>query len=172
MPEQRRVFIALWPDEHARAQLDRIARQLAGPGRPVPRAHLHLTLAFAGNVAVDRADCLAQKLGRLRLPTIAILLDRFGHFEGPGVTWIGPSRPIESLDRLAADARALCAGCGIEPDAQPFAPHVSLRRFAEPPSALGPASPVHWFATRVVLIESGRRGHPGPYRVLARTDAG
>lgn len=171
MPEQRRIFLALWPDEHTRTQLDRVARQLTGPGRSVPRAHLHLTLAFAGNVTVEQADCLGQRLGRLRLPTIPVLLDRFGHFERPGITWIGPSQPIGSLDRLAADARALCAGCGIEPDVQPFVPHVSLRRFAQPPSTPGPAIPIHWFATRVVLIESGRHGHPGPYRVLAGVDA-
>ncbi len=171
MPDQRRVFIALWPDEHTRVQMDRVARQLAGPGPAVPRAHLHLTLAFAGNVAVEQADCLGQRLGRLRLSTIPVLLDRFGHFERPGLTWIGPSQSIDSLDRLAGDARALCAGCGIAPDGQPFVPHVSLRRFAQPPSVPGPVSPIHWFATRVVLIESGRHGHPGTYRVLARADA-
>ena len=165
---KRRVFLALWPDESTRGALHHLARGLDLGGRPVPRAHLHLTLAFPGTIDAPRADCLAARLPSLHFDPIPILLDRVGHFEGPRVAWTGTSRPPRELDQLAARARGLCLACGVATDDRPFEPHVSLRRHARPPAGPELAEPIHWFADTLALIESGSHGHPGPYRVLAR----
>ena len=164
----KRVFLALWPDETTRGALHHLARELDVGGRPVPRAHLHLTLAFPGTIEAEQADCLAARLGSLHFDPIAILLDRVGHFDGPRVAWAGPSRSPRELDQLAERGRGLCLACGVETDDRPFEPHVSLRRHARPPANPELAEPIHWFADTVALIESGRYGHPGPYRLLAR----
>ncbi|MFI9652984.1 2'-5' RNA ligase family protein [Guyparkeria halopsychrophila] len=71
------------------------------------------------------------------------------------------------IERLAAEARGLCLACGVRADTWPFVPHVTLRRFTQPPAASVVETPVHWYADRLALIESGRHGHPGPYRVIA-----
>ncbi len=164
----KRVFLALWPDEPTRASLHHLARGLDVGGRAVPRAHLHLTLAFPGSIDAARADRLAERLTSLHFDPIPILLDRAGHFGGPRVVWAGPTRSPRELDQLAERARGLCLACGVETDDRPFEPHVSLRRHAQPPSCHELAEPVHWFADTLVLIESGKNGHPGPYRLLAR----
>ncbi|MFI9652988.1 RNA 2',3'-cyclic phosphodiesterase [Guyparkeria halopsychrophila] len=163
----RRVFLALWPDDATRAALHHVARSLPR-GRGVPTAHLHLTLAFPGNVGIDVADCLAERLNFLAFSPIPLVLDRLGHFAGPRVTWIGPRRAPEALEQLAAEARGLCLACGVRADARPFVPHVTLRRFARPSTCLDLDEPMHWFADTLVLVESGNDGHPGPYRLLAR----
>ena len=167
MTEKRRVFLALWPDDATRAALHHIARGLDVGGRPVPRAHLHLTLAFPGTIEARQADCLAERLASLPADSIPILLDRLGHFAGARVAWLGPSRVPPALARLAAEARGLCLACGVETDDRPFVPHVTLRRFARAPGGATIEPPIHWFAETVVLIESGHDGHPGPYRLLA-----
>ena len=164
---KRRVFLALWPDEAIRGELHHLAHGLDVGGRPVPRAHLHLTLAFPGTIEAERADCLAARLDELSFDPIPVLLDRVGHFERARVAWAGPSRCPAALDRLAARARGLCLACGVQTEARPFAPHVSLRRHARAPDTPALGAPIHWFADRIVLIESGSQGNPGPYRLLA-----
>ncbi|KTG16185.1 MULTISPECIES: RNA 2',3'-cyclic phosphodiesterase [unclassified Guyparkeria] len=170
-PKQR-VFLALWPDEATRGALHHLARGLDLGGRPVPRGHLHLTLAFPGTIDSARAACLAERLDSLRFDPIPILLDRVGHFDRARVAWAGPSRCPEELHRLAERARGLCLACGIATDGRPFAPHVSLRRHAHAPREPVLDEPIHWFADRLVLIESGSHGRPGPYHVLAGLPAG
>lgn len=169
MSDARRVFLALWPDDTTRGMLDAEAKRLIGPGRPVPKAHLHLTLAFAGTIPAPQADCIAREIGTLVQEAFPLTLDRLGHFERARVSWIGPSETPAALGTLAARAQDLGRACGATPDNHPFQPHVTLRRFARPPERERPERPIHWSATEVVLIESGQGGHPGPYKVLART---
>ena len=165
---KKRVFLALWPDEHSRAALNHVARDLDVGGRAVPHAHLHLTLAFPGTIEAARAACLAERISSLHFDPIPVLLDRLGHFEKARMTWAGPRRCPDELARLAERARGLCLACGVATDARPFAPHVSLRRHARPPARPDLDEPIHWFADTLVLVESGNNGHPGPYRLLAR----
>lgn len=164
----RRVFLALWPDEGMRGALHHLAGMMDVGGRCVPRDHLHLTLAFPGTIKAAQAACLAERLSSLRFDPIPILLDRLGYFPRAKVAWAGPSQPPEALGQLAERARGLCLACGIEIADRPFQPHVTLRRFARPPSQVVLDEPLHWFADTLVLVESGRDGHPGPYRLLAR----
>ncbi|WP_018866934.1 MULTISPECIES: RNA 2',3'-cyclic phosphodiesterase [unclassified Thioalkalivibrio] len=169
-PEFRRVFLALWPDTATRERLDRLGRTLDGPGRPIPPEHLHLTLAFAGTVPAGQADCLAGHLGSLASDPLELTLDRLGHFARPRITWVGPDDPPAALLDLADRAHALCRECGIDTGPpRPFRPHVSLRRHAAPPARERIETPLHWATDTIALIESGRDGHPGPYRILART---
>ena len=168
--QTRRVFIALWPDEATRRQLVQTADALDGPGRRVPPAHLHLTLAFPGAVAAERVDCLTAGLERLHTRPFRLILDQLGYFAAARVTWVGPSRPPDRLQGLAERAKALCEDCGIELDSRPFVPHVTLRRGSQnlPDDAVS-VEPIDWRVTTVALVESGNNGHPGAYRVLART---
>jgi len=167
--DRQRVFIALWPDEATRRRLDGLADEL--PGRRVPATHLHLTLAFPGTVSAERVDCLAAGLEHLETRPFQLTLDRLGHFGAARVTWVGPGRTPDRLQRLAERARTLCEECGIALDSRPFVPHVTLRRGTEgPPGNASSIEPIDWRVTSVALVESGNDGHPGRYRVLARTD--
>lgn len=164
---RHRVFIALWPDDAVRDRLDALARNLTDPGRPVPRAHLHLTLAFAGVLSTVQAECLGKQLPVLSCAPIPLVLDQLGYFARPKVRWIGPTEWPSALDDLAREARALCRECGVRLDAQPFHPHVTLRRFAPSPAESTPFTSIGWTARRIVLVESGRNGRPGRYWILA-----
>jgi 2'-5' RNA ligase len=167
--EKRRVFIALWPDERTRARLADLADSLPGPGRRVPPAHLHLTLAFPGTVPAERAECLVRNLNRLTIEPFSLSLDRLGHFEAAGVTWAGPSTVPGRLAQLADRARDLCEDCGIELDGRPFVPHVTLRRGTSgPPEDMETIEPIDWQVGTVALVELEAPGHPGAYRLLAR----
>jgi 2'-5' RNA ligase len=163
---QQRVFFALWPDEALRGKLSRLARQLEGDGRPVPAEHLHLTLAFPGTVPAGVVSRLVARMRSVEVPAIRLRLDALGYFARPRIAWVGPSEVPETLGQLARALNALCAEAGVRPEQRPFRPHVSLRRGV---TRFQPARfpPLDWMTDRIVLVESGRDGHPGLYRILA-----
>ncbi|AGA33891.1 2'-5' RNA ligase [Thioalkalivibrio nitratireducens DSM 14787] len=165
--DRRRVFFALWPDDALRDRLARLSRELRANGRLVPVAHLHLTLAFAGVVPAPVVTRIATDANRLARPAIRLTLDRLGHFRRPRIAWVGPSDAPAELDALAQSLSGICRDAGVAMDDRPFRPHVTLRRFVTR-MASGPIEPIAWVAPEMVLIESGRGGHPGPYRVLQR----
>lgn len=161
----RRVFFALWPDDGLRSRLAAVANDMAADGRLVPAEHLHLTLAFPGTVSTEVVAGLISRAEGIEGPPLHLRLDRVGYFPRPRVAWLGPSEVPSELEALAAWLRGICRDCGLRMEDRPFRPHVTLRRFV---SRFEPASiePLDWSADRVVMIESGRGGHPGAYRVL------
>jgi RNA 2',3'-cyclic 3'-phosphodiesterase len=165
--DQQRVFFALWPEDPLRAPLARLARDLQANGRPVPPEHLHLTLAFPGTVAASVVRDLVCRAGQLEVPAIRLTLDRLGHFPRPRVAWIGPSETPPELSVLASALAGICRDAGIRMEQRAFRPHVTLRRFVTRLEAV-PVGPLEWVADGMVLIESGRGGRPGPYRILHR----
>jgi len=161
----QRVFFALWPDDGLRARLAALARRMPADGRLVPPEHLHLTLAFPGTVSSEVVAGLISRAAAIRGAPIHLRLDHFGHFSGPRVAWLGSSKIPPELEALAASLQGVCRDSGVRMDDRPFRPHVTLRRFVTRFEAV-PIEPLDWWADRMVLIESGHGGHPGPYRVL------
>ncbi len=163
---QQRVFLALWPDDVLRGRLSWLARQLEGDGRPVPAEHLHLTLAFPGTVPAGVVSGLIARMRSVEVPAIRLRLDALGYFERPRIAWVGPSEVPETLVELAGALNGICAEAGVRMEQRPFRPHVSLRRGV---TRFQPARvpPLDWMTDRIVLVESGKGGHPGPYRILA-----
>ncbi len=160
-----RVFFALWPDQRLRATLAALARSLPADGRPVPAAHLHLTLAFPGTVSAAKVAEMSARADRLRLPKIRLMLGRLGWFPRPRVAWIGPSRTVPELESLAAELKGLCEASGVRMEDRAYRPHVTLRRFVTRFESFD-VEPMEWRPGEMVLIESGQAGHPGPYQVL------
>jgi 2'-5' RNA ligase len=162
-----RVFFALWPDEPLRGQLFQMAQQLDADGRTVPAAHLHLTLAFPGTVPAAVANRLADAMCAIEVPLIRLRLDTLGYFTRPRIAWVGPSEVPETLAELANALNRICSQAGAPAECGVFRPHVSLRRgVTHVRTAEVPA--LDWSTDRIVLVESGRDGHPGPYRIRSR----
>ncbi|MDZ7653158.1 MAG: RNA 2',3'-cyclic phosphodiesterase [Burkholderiaceae bacterium] len=154
-----RCFVALWPDPQAAARLDAIARELAGTypqARPVPRANLHLTLAFIGALATGRAQGVAARLQTLDATPITWMVDRIDRFDGPRVAWAGGPAPAALTD-LVQRVQALLDAAGVPFDRRPYLPHVTLLRHL-PPGTTGLARvltpPIAWRAGRAVLLQS------------------
>lgn len=161
----QRVFFALWPDDHLRVRLAALARRMPADGRLVPPEHLHLTLAFPGTVSSEVVAGLIRRAGAIRGAPIHLRLDHLGHFPGPRVAWLGSAKTPPELAALAASLQGVCRDSRVRLDDRPFRPHVTLRRFVTRFESV-PIEPLEWRTDRMVLVESGQRGHPGPYRVL------
>jgi 2'-5' RNA ligase len=149
-----RLFLAVWPDDAARAQLAAYRDGWHWPAgaRPVDDDKLHLTLHFIGVFERSRVAALSEALASVAsVPTQL-------HGDRPEV-WRGGI----ALLRLHADAhlfamhRALAdilSGEGVALDPRPFSPHVTLARRARhgtPPAA--PAQ-LEWPVRGFALVES------------------
>ncbi|CDH47641.1 RNA 2',3'-cyclic phosphodiesterase [Candidatus Contendibacter odensensis] len=166
--DQRRLFLALWPEDAERRQMAEMAASIAGRRR-VRDAHLHLTLVFLG--ATDSAHLAAYEaaLADVSVPILDLILDRYGYWPRPRILWLGCSRSSLELDNLVANLRQRLCGCGFTPERRPFQAHITLARNHPGPAPMqSPVAPVHWRIGEVALVESLREENGSCYRVLRR----
>ena len=138
-----RLFVALALPEAAKAELarllDRCRRTAPERGlRWVRAENAHLTLRFLGETDPAAVPALAEDLAGVAARHAAIDAEIGtlpGAFppRGPArVVWLDVA-PHDPITALARDVAAACEGrLGLEPEARPFTPHLTLAR-ANPP---------------------------------------
>lgn len=159
-PAEARVFFALWPDNKVRTALHLAAVDCGKRfgGRVMQAPTLHLTLAFIGNVALDRLPALHAAADAVASPAFELTLDRLGFWGHNRILWAGSRQGHEGLSQLAAQLaghlQAQGWSTGIR-TGQPFAPHVTLMRNVEAKRPeLPELPPIAWSCERFVLVRS------------------
>jgi 2'-5' RNA ligase len=137
-----RLFIAIDLSDEAReaivAEQKRIAAALGGTKTSlkwVKADHAHLTLVFLGHVDAGRAAAVVEAVGGdVDIGPFDIVLDGVGVFPprgAPRVLWIGTTTGATGLVALARELSTRVAGLGVELEARPFHPHLTLGRWRE-----------------------------------------
>lgn len=145
------------------------AAQAVIPGRYLPAANHHITLAFLGEVAPERLREAQAVLARCAagVPAPRLTLGGLSHFGRPQnailILRVHSEPALDALhERLV---RALLAS-RLPADPGPFSPHITLARHAVMPECLPPApAPLCFRADRAHVFLSAR-GEDG---VLAYT---
>lgn len=135
-----RLFAALVPPPEAVEHLDAFleVRRSAAGFRWSAAEHLHVTLAFYGDVEEWRLDELVERLrtAAARRTPLSARVAGGGAFPDPAaarVLWAGLEvEPTGELDRLAEGCRTAGAVSGARVDGQRFRPHVTLARLGRP----------------------------------------
>jgi 2'-5' RNA ligase len=157
-PLKERVFFALIPPPAVRQELLR-AQQLWCremtihlKGKVIPVANFHLTLSFIGQQTSEQIEALKRQAMQIETAPFSLKIDRWGHFEGPRIGWIGCQAPLE-LAQLAQqlDADPMC-----------FTPHISLFRGWSLALPKAMPNPIVWHAERFDLM----RSHRGEYQSI------
>jgi 2'-5' RNA ligase len=150
-----RLYFALWPQETVRLRLDAAAATIAvdSQGRRVPRANLHLTLHFIGNVYLAQMECLQRAARLVRAAAFDLTIDQQGYFNKPRVAWLGCSNPPAALDDLHQQLGRHLQICDYEPEVRPYQPHVTVARKIGPIAAEADFAAVDWRVTEFALIE-------------------
>lgn len=136
-----RSFIAVSPDAATKEQL---ATQVAPlwamfeDVRWVRDAHLHITLAFLGDLDAARLQSVIELVRPViaALPAFRLSLAGGGAFPDwsrPRVVWLG-STDAASLTALANGVRAACERAGWKAEAR-FTPHLTIGRMKRPLAA-------------------------------------
>lgn len=137
-----RLFVALDVDDVAREALGalrmRLARRLdSGRGglRWTQPEHLHLTLAFIGEVPDADATPIAEALTpAMTLAPYALVFGGLGVFPprgGPRVLWIGATRGARETIELQRRVAERLVGIGVALEQRPFHAHLTLGRWRD-----------------------------------------
>ncbi|MDQ3565249.1 MAG: RNA 2',3'-cyclic phosphodiesterase [Pseudomonadota bacterium] len=163
----QRLFFALWPSEEARAGLAEVMASLhVRQAKPVPADNLHITLLFLGSVTAQTRIC-AEKVGEgIAGHPFELRLDQIGYWPKSGILWLGAREAPESLAALVRSLHLGIAGCGIDLDARPFKPHVTLMRKALVVRRERPLVAVAWRVDDFALVESKTTPDGSHYQVL------
>jgi len=176
-----RLFVALSIPvdvrENLSSMIDELCRADARP-RWVNPGNLHITLKFIGEVSSDGVTEIATALGTVHAAQHVKLGFRgigfFPDARRPNVAWVGiASSP--NLVPLASDVNLALSPLGIAREEKPFAPHLTIARFAK--TRLSPALKAEiekWknrsFGTLTTrefhLVESKRKSTGAEYTTL------
>jgi RNA 2',3'-cyclic 3'-phosphodiesterase len=166
-----RAFFGLPIPEAQREQLDPYLAACVAKApefRWVPASNLHLTIRFIGSIERSVADGIADQLAEPPLAGFDLELGEVGTFSrGPlvRVVWLQVKLGAEPARELAARVEAACVRAGMEPEARPFRPHLTIARARGrngadlPPLPSTPDLPP-WRADELILYRShlGRAG--------------
>ena len=129
-------FFAAWPPAATAAALEAWAKALEG--RVTAAQKIHLTLAFLGRVAADRASGAARSI---QGSAHALPLERAQYWKHNRIIWAGPRETPAALAALVEALHAALRRAGYTLEERPYAAHVTLLRSAPPreTAVAGPA---------------------------------
>jgi len=168
-PSSVRLFFALVPDTSVRLAFGELARSVArrSRGRSISADHLHLTLAFLGDVPAPAMPQL-QAVGDA-LPQIGAVLvfDTLGAWRASGVAWVAPAVVPQSITDLHATLAAGLGRAGFALEERAFRPHITLARRCVQPQPRSRCEPLRWRVDRVCLVGSELQSEGPVYREIA-----
>ncbi len=154
LPGQLALDIAGWRE-----------RSFPLPGRPVPAANFHITLAFIGDVAENRLDILCDDVDgavdKRGISGGSLQLDQVGFWPRPGIYWLGPSAWPDALEALAGRLGTLGTVHGSQKRRDSFQPHVTLFRGCEGAPPAPANAPSFELPYREFLLMESRQGKRG-----------
>jgi RNA 2',3'-cyclic 3'-phosphodiesterase len=141
LADKVRAFVAVDVDDRIRRQvahLEAAFRPVTTGAKWVEPALCHITLKFLGSVPGEQLPAITEAGWRVAAAVQPFELDfrgvgAFPRWRGARVLWMG----LDGAAPLAALQAALeqeLAPLGFEPQGRPFAPHLTLARFKQPPS--------------------------------------
>jgi 2'-5' RNA ligase len=122
LPEQTLDAVSSWQTAHIRA------------GRPVPRDHLHLTLAFLGHRPVEELDPIgaALRAAAAGAAPIRLVPERYRETRSVGMLVLKDERGAATA--MAEELHERLERLGIyERERRPWLPHLTVVRFRERP---------------------------------------
>ena len=182
-----RIFVAVEPDDAARAALAKLTSALrerspeaARAWRWVPPENVHITLHFLGEISEERTGALISGLGpELDLPAFDVDVDQLGQVPPAGrprVLWAAVGAGRDALESLQQATGARLAAQGFPSDDRPFVPHLTLARFRDGSRrgrgqlpVLEPFAPVRWPVRAVTVLRSHLSDGPARYETIHRT---
>jgi 2'-5' RNA ligase len=159
-PRNHRLFLALWPDDAVRGNVQAHAEGWvipAGSVRYTPQ-DWHVTLHFLGSIPTDRVVTIAAGID-VPIEPFELVLDQ-PRLWPRGLAVVGASRTppaLKSLHERLADA---LRGLQLTVETRPYRPHLTLARRADqavlPKSPLPIVLPARAF---VLVVSTGRTAH-------------
>lgn len=167
---KKRLFLALWPDDPVRQQLNSILGKLNeqsfNGSSAVSQENLHMTLLFLGDVHESEMVDLISSLENISVLPFTLSIDRWGHFHKPGILWLGITEIPDQLNQLFKQIKAIVAKHIKGVPLKKFKPHITMLRKAKSLPQVHDFEPIEWQINSFVLVESILRSEGVEYKVL------
>jgi RNA 2',3'-cyclic 3'-phosphodiesterase len=134
-----RLFVAIDLDDDARtaiARLQQLVVKALGSGRSfkvVDPAHMHLTLAFLGEIAEAAVPPIVDTLSTsITVRSFAAEFQGLGVFPprgAPRVLWLRVEAGADGIVAVQREVAGRLQGLGVVLDRRPFYPHLTLARW-------------------------------------------
>jgi 2'-5' RNA ligase len=168
-PERaRRLFVALWPAEELRHDIEHETRQAArhSGGRVMPARNLHITLAFLGPVIETRVADARECVTSTSVKPFELLLGEIAWWQQQELLCLEPTAGVKELVELVDQLRAALRRSGFVIEHRPFRPHVTLARDVRRKHAFNPIRQLHWQVNRIELLASEALAAGSSYTIL------
>ena len=162
MPSSR-YFFAVWPPAETAAALEGWAKRLEG--RVTPAQKIHLTLAFLGPVAFEKALEAARSV---RGKAHVLPIEKAQYWKHNRIVWAGPLETPLTLGSLVAELHAALRRVGYSLEPRPYAAHVTLLRSAPAPRELPSLPAVEWPVSEFTLVRSAVSNKGSAYEIVQR----
>lgn len=151
-----RVFFALWPDPAIQKQLGQIARRLKPmcEGRAVQTQNIHLTLAFLGNIDINRLPELQLAASRISVQSFNFLIQEIDYWKRNKIIYARAKRFPPELYLLAESLSDTLTAASFKFDQHTFKPHITLLRQAKNVTENNISEPIQWHAKEWCLLQS------------------
>jgi 2'-5' RNA ligase len=126
----KRLFVSIELPKSVTGTLAELDPQIRGVRWLEPR-HMHLTLAFLGNISAEIQEAFSEKLRAISWKPFFLPLIGLGTFPSKGwpkIVWIGVGSGHPHLFQLHKRVQEAVLGASLEPDLRSFHPHVTLAR--------------------------------------------
>ena len=166
----RRLFLALWPTEEFRAQIEAstLAISRASGGRLIPPRNYHVTLLFLGDVPADSVVAVQEASARLAgSPAFELHFDCIEAW-GRKLLCLTSSTPSAAASDLAARLRSSLNNYVQRPEEREFRPHITLARDLARGRRSEQIEALRQKVADFALVESVRDASGSHYSVLAR----
>jgi 2'-5' RNA ligase len=163
----KRLFFALWPDDHSRQQIDALNQQIDAPGRKLIADNLHITLVFLGNVDDEVAEAVQQQAADLRAKSFTLTFNELDYWRRPRVLCLTCQRQPKAVYELVNKLTEMVSVFPIRLDNRPFRAHITMMRKAQARPEVE-FEPVRINASSFVLVQSISTEQGVRYKVLER----
>lgn len=181
-----RLFVAIDLDDIARQAIAQTQRRMAEiletdrSMKWVSPAHVHLTLAFLGEIAGPAVPALVTALSvNIDARPFAAVFQKLGVFPprgAPRVLWLGVADGASEVIETQRVVTGRVAQAGVPPEGRPFNPHLTLARWrssrpdaARRTLAAAPHTPIARVNVDHVTLYESRLTPAGPvHTALAR----
>ena len=169
--ENKRIFLALWPDEKTRQRLAEVQQQLKREpvlqsAKAVNPDNLHMTLHFIGSISPDVLQALEVSLDSVHCKPFELVVNTVGCFPKPRVVWLGLKNISPELNMLELQTAACVEQCVQNYRRIVYRPHITLFRKAKISPELEELPEISWSIKSFALVESKSYAAGVRYHVL------
>jgi len=130
--------------------------------------HVHLTLAFLGDVPAGRVIDAITAADAIGVPPFELKIDTRGYWRRNRIVWAGAAQCPPPLRDLAARLNGMLRAAGFQCETREYVPHITLLREACRAPLLQINGAIAWRAEDFVLVRSVHRDAVLVYEIVQR----